>query len=159
MNGRERILALLDGQPVDRTPLMPITMMFAADHAGVSYGDYARDHRVLVDAQIATAEAYDFDFVSVISDPAREATDCGAEIQFFDDQPPAIIESDALLTEKNFLRTLTVPDPLGGGLWHGPAAKDRCCPTGWYPSGLWRPLGRRLYERAWHQWHHATGYL
>ena len=115
MNGRERILALLDGQPVDRTPLMPITMMYAADHAGVSYGDYAADHRVLVAAQIATAEAYDFDFVSVISDPAREAGDCGAEIEFFDDQPPAINESNALLTDKSALDTLEIPDPLGAG--------------------------------------------
>jgi MtaA/CmuA family methyltransferase len=115
MNGRERILALLDGQPVDRTPLMPITMMYAADHAGVSYGDYARDHRVLVAAQIATAETYDFDFVSVISDPAREAADCGAEIEFFDDQPPAINENNALLTDKSVLDSLDIPDPQGDG--------------------------------------------
>ncbi len=115
MNGRERILALLDGQPVDRTPLMPITMMFAADHAGVSYREYAGDHRVLVGAQIATAEAYDFDFVSVISDPAREAADCGADVEFFDDQPPAINESNALLTDKAVLDTLEIPDPLGDG--------------------------------------------
>jgi len=115
MNGRERILALLDGQAVDRTPLMPITMMFAADHAGVSYRDYAGDYRVLVGAQIATAEAYDFDFVSVISDPAREAADCGADVEFFDDQPPAINESNALLTDKVVLDTLGIPDPLGDG--------------------------------------------
>jgi MtaA/CmuA family methyltransferase len=115
MNGRQRILALLDGQPVDRTPLMPITMMFAADHVGVAYGDYAADHRVLVDAQIATAEAYEFDYVSVISDPAREAADCGAEIQFFDDQPPAIQEDNALLSDKSALDSLEIPDPLGKG--------------------------------------------
>ena len=28
MTGRERILAMLEGRPVDRLPLMPITMMF-----------------------------------------------------------------------------------------------------------------------------------
>ncbi len=115
MNGRERILALLDGRPVDRTPLMPITMMYAADHARVAYRDYAADHRVLVAAQIATAEAYDFDFVSVISDPAREAADCGAEIEFFDDQPPAINESNAVLADKSVLDALEIPDPLGDG--------------------------------------------
>ena len=31
MNSRERILAHLAGQPVDRLPLMPITMLFACD--------------------------------------------------------------------------------------------------------------------------------
>ncbi len=118
MNGRERVLAHLDNQRVDCLPLMPITMMFATDRIGKKYGEYARDYRVLVEGQLRTADEFGFDYVSCISDPAREATDCGAHIEFFDDQPPAIIESDALLTEKNFLRTLTVPDPLGGGRMH-----------------------------------------
>lgn len=118
MNGRERILAHFDNQPVDCLPLMPITMMFATDRIGRKYGEYARDYRVLVEGQLRTAEEFGFDYVSCISDPAREATDCGAHIEFFEDQPPAIIESDALLTEKNFLRTLTVPDPRGGGRMH-----------------------------------------
>ncbi len=118
MTGRECILAMLADQPVDSLPLMPITMMFAADHTGVSYGQYARDYRVLVEAQIATAEAYDFDYVSCISDPAREAADCGAAVKFFDDQPPAIDEAHALLADKSALRKLRIPDPLGGGRMH-----------------------------------------
>lgn len=115
MTGRERILARIDGLPVDRLPLMPITMMFAADTAGVPYGRYARDHRVLADAQCRTAETYDFDYVSCISDPAREAADCGARVVYFDDQPPALDEVDALLSDKRLLRSLQPPDPLAGG--------------------------------------------
>ena len=94
---------------------MPITMMLAADHIGVKYGPYARDHRVMAEAQLRVAEDYDFDFVSTISDPAREAHDCGAEIQFFDDQPPAIVEERALLAEKAKLKTLDIPDPARDG--------------------------------------------
>ena len=48
---------------------------------------------MLVEAQIRTAEDFDFDYVSCISDPAREAADCGAAVRFFDDQPPAIDEA------------------------------------------------------------------
>ncbi len=118
MNGRERILAQLDDQPIDQLPLMPITMMFAADRIGKKYGEYARDYRVLAEGQLRTAEEFGFDYVSCISDPAREATDCGAHIEFFEDQPPAVVESDALLTDKNILRTLALPDPLGGGRMH-----------------------------------------
>jgi MtaA/CmuA family methyltransferase len=114
MNGRERLLAMLDGQMPDSLPLMPITMMYAADHSQVKYGPYATDHRVLVDAQIAIAEHYDFDYVSCISDPAREATDCGAHVEFFDDQPPAIVETNALLADKQALATLEMPDPKSG---------------------------------------------
>ena len=115
MNSRERVEAMISGQPVDRLALMPITMMFAADTLGVKYRDYALDHRVMVAAQIATAEKYQFDYVSCISDPAREAADCGAAIQIFEDQPPGLDETRALLTDKTVLATLKAPDPLGGG--------------------------------------------
>ncbi|NLX99315.1 MAG: hypothetical protein GXY83_24525 [Rhodopirellula sp.] len=115
MNGYERISAAMAGRQVDCLPLMPITMMFAADQIGAAYGEYARDHRTLVEGQLRTAERFDFDFVSCISDPAREAADCGAKIQYFDDQPPAIDETQALLADKSRLVGVTVPDPLGGG--------------------------------------------
>jgi MtaA/CmuA family methyltransferase len=115
MNGRERVCAHLAGQPVDRLPLMPITMQYAGDLAGVKYRAYALDHRVLVDAQLRIAERFDFDYVSCISDPAREAADCGAQVEYFDDQPPAFIEDRARLTDKTALASLRIPDPLAGG--------------------------------------------
>ena len=111
MNGRERALALIDGNPVDRIPLMPITMMFAADQIGVKYGQYVTDYRVMVEAQLRTAERFDIDLVSTISDPAREAGDLGAKVRVFDDQPPAFVESDALIADKTVLSNLKVPDP------------------------------------------------
>ncbi len=115
MNGFERISATLEGRPTDTLAFMPITMMFAADRIGVPYGKYATDYRLLVEGQLATAEQFDFDYVSCISDPAREASDCGASIHFFDDQPPAVDESNALLHDKSRLKTLTVPDPCKPG--------------------------------------------
>jgi MtaA/CmuA family methyltransferase len=111
MNGRERILAHLAGEPVDSLPFMPVTMMFACDRIGARYGEYASDHRVMVEAQLRTAEEFDIDHVSAISDPAREAADCGAAIRYYPDQPPAVDEVNALLAEKERLRTLRVPDP------------------------------------------------
>jgi len=118
MNSRERVLAMIDRCPVDRIPFMPITMMFAADRIGVKYGQYVRDYRLLVEAQLHTAERFDIDQVSCISDPAREAADLGAEVRFFDDQPPAFDESQALLVDKKTLAGLKIPDPLGGGRMH-----------------------------------------
>lgn len=115
MNGRERILACIEGRPTDCLPCMPITMMFAGDLIGQPYAKYASDYRVLVEGQLRTAEQFDFDYVSSISDPAREAADCGATIEYFDDQPPAIVESQALLADKTRLASLQIPDPLSGG--------------------------------------------
>jgi MtaA/CmuA family methyltransferase len=111
MNGRDRILALLDSKPVDSLPFMPITMMFACDRGGAQYRDYATDYQVLVEAQIHTASEFDFDYVNTMSDPAGEAADCGAPVKFFPNQPPALDEANALLTDKGALRKLTVPDP------------------------------------------------
>ncbi len=112
MTGRERILAMLEGERVDSLPFMPITMMFATDRIGKPYRDYAADHRVLAEAQIHVANEFDFDFVSTISDPAREASDCGAAVEWFDNQPPAIDESHALLADTSALDALEIPDPL-----------------------------------------------
>ena len=93
MTGYERILAAFDGSARRLAAA-------DADHHDVrrrsdrrAVWQYAADHRVLVEAQIRTAEKFDFDYVSCISDPAREAADCGATIQYFDDQPPAIDET------------------------------------------------------------------
>jgi MtaA/CmuA family methyltransferase len=115
VTGKQRILAKLRGEPTDSLPLMPITMMFAADLAGARYLDYARDHRVLADAQAAVADRFGFDYVSAISDPAREASDLGATVEWFDNQPPAIVESRALLDEKSKLSNLRLPDPAAPG--------------------------------------------
>ena len=63
------------------------------------------------------AEEFGFDYVSAISDPAREASDLGGAVEWFDNQPPAIVESRALLEDKSRLKTLKLPD-------HGRAGAD-----------------------------------
>lgn len=113
MNGRERVLGMLEGKPIDCLPAMPITMMFATDQIGKKYRDYATDYRVLVEAQVRTAELFDFDHVSAIAE-TREAPDCGAAVEYFEDQPPSIVESQALLADKARLARLKLPDPLSG---------------------------------------------
>jgi MtaA/CmuA family methyltransferase len=115
MMGRERILAVLAGQMADHLPCMPITMMFAADILGVKYGQYVRDHRIMVDAQVKTAEMFGLDYVSAISDPAREASDLGANIQWYDDQPPAIIEDEALFVDKSSFAAVKALGVITGG--------------------------------------------
>ncbi len=115
MTGRERVLTAIEGGMPDRLPCMPITMMFAADQAGVKYSDYARDHRVLAEAQIRTAEQFDLDHVSAISDPAREAADYGARLTWFEDQPPDLCEADSLLAAKALLGRLPRLESVTGG--------------------------------------------
>ena len=113
MTSRERVFAVLNGQQPDHRPYMPITMMFAADVLGVKYVQSILDHRIMADAQIKTAEIFGFDHVSTIA-PTSEAVDLGAKFQWFDDQPPGIIEQKALLTDKSQLARLPSPDSVFG---------------------------------------------
>lgn len=115
MNGRERVLGFLDGNPTDCLPCLPITMQYAAERIGVQYKDYATDYRVLVEGQIAIAEEFGFDYVNTMSDPACEAADCGAAVKFYPDQPPALDEMHALLQDKSTLARLKQPDPTAPG--------------------------------------------
>jgi MtaA/CmuA family methyltransferase len=110
MNSRERVFSLLEGRPTDHLAFMPITMMFAARHIGEKYGRYALDHRIMAEAQLRTAADFGFDHVSGITE-TREAPDCGAKVQLFEDQPWAMNESNALLVEKSDLARLESPDP------------------------------------------------
>jgi MtaA/CmuA family methyltransferase len=93
-------------------------MMFACDQLGARYGDYCTDYRVLVEAQVLTAQTFGLDYVNTMSDPAREAADCGAMVQYFDEQPVALLEDQALLADKARLLSLSVPDPLLGKRMH-----------------------------------------
>ena len=115
MKPRERVLNLLAGQPVDRPPAMPITMMWAADLVGAKYHDYATRAEIQAAGQCAAARQFGFDHVSVISDPCCEAADLGAEIFYPPDGPPAIIEEKALLENAAALSSLRVADPHRAG--------------------------------------------
>jgi len=115
MTSRERVLAVLATQPVDRPPAMPITMMWAADLIGAKYHDYATRAEVQARAQVIAAQQFGFDHVSVISDPCCEAADLGAAIFYPPDAPPAIIEERALLAAPATLQQLRIPDPHRAG--------------------------------------------
>ena len=97
MTGRERILGTIRGEAVDSLPFIPISMMIAADEIGVPYGRYVAEPELHAKGQIAFAGRWDVDHVSAIAHPATEAADCGARIIYYDDQPPAIDEANALL--------------------------------------------------------------
>jgi len=114
MKRQDILKAMVKGEPVVRTLCLPITMMFAADYAGHSYRDYATKASVQAESQAHLAEAFELDHVGVLSDPAVEASDWGATITYFDEQPPAIDERMPLIKETEDLGKLTSPDPATG---------------------------------------------
>lgn len=117
MNGLERIRAVVVGQPCDRPPVTPIGMMFSAHYSGVPFGQYCLDGAKMAACQIRMMRDFGTDFVLLCSDPAREVVDMAGEesVQWFDDQPPAIIEEKAALKDKTALRRLRKPEPTRRG--------------------------------------------
>ncbi len=118
MTPLERMHNTFAGRPVDRLPVHPIVMTLASRLAGISYRSYLTDYRRLVEAQLRAMDEFEVDVATLCSDPCREAADCGAEVRWFEDQPPAHSTRDALLRDKRALATLKQPDPLGGGRMH-----------------------------------------
>jgi MtaA/CmuA family methyltransferase len=88
MNGLERTLAFLAGQPVDRPPVHPILMRWAARHAGVKFRDFCLDPVAKTSAAIRCAEDFDLDWVTVLSDPWTEASAFGIELEYPEDNLP-----------------------------------------------------------------------
>ena len=105
---------MIEGRPTDCLPAMPITMTFASKWIGVNYRDYCTNYQVHAEGQVRVATDFDIDYVSAISDPAVESTDCGAHTVWYDDDPPANNESEALLRDKTTLDTLAIPEITAG---------------------------------------------
>lgn len=88
MNPLERVRRRLRGEAVDRPPNLDIYMQRAAHHVGQPLSRYYLDHRVLVEANLAVLEAFDLDIVQAISDPYREASDLGLDVEWPEDGLP-----------------------------------------------------------------------
>ena len=82
MTPKERLHAALSGQAVDRTPLTPIFMAWAAHAVGHTYRDYYLDHHVMVKAQLAVTQRFGLDQISSISDPWRESSAFGMQLDY-----------------------------------------------------------------------------
>jgi uroporphyrinogen-III decarboxylase len=81
----ERVRRRLRGEAVDRPPNFDIYMQRAAHQVGRPLSRYYLDHRVLVEANLAVLEAFDLDIVQAISDPYREASDLGLDVEWPED--------------------------------------------------------------------------
>jgi uroporphyrinogen decarboxylase len=88
MTSLERTLRFIRNQPVDRRPVHPIIMRWAARYARVPYRDFCLDHRVKCDAMIQCADDFDLDWVTVMSDPYAEAEAFGIQVEYPENDLP-----------------------------------------------------------------------
>ena len=77
MNGRERCLAAIRGEPVDRVPVFPLLMFFSADRAGITYREYATSGPATAASQLLVRERFPVDAITACSDAFRVSADLG----------------------------------------------------------------------------------
>ncbi len=109
MSSKERYMAVVRGEECDLLPRVPILMAFAAKYIGSNYGAFAADYGVLVEANTRYVQDFGFDQVSAISDPYRETTGFGGEVEFVPDGVPRLLAPP--LQDVKDLTVLKSPDP------------------------------------------------
>jgi len=87
MNGYERTMAALRGEPHDRTPVMLHNFMMAAREINVSMRQFREDPKLIAQAFIHAVEKYDYDAILVDVDTVTLAGSLGVPVDFPDDEP------------------------------------------------------------------------
>jgi MtaA/CmuA family methyltransferase len=112
MNSYQRVMNMAAGLPVDHTPAQPIFMRYIARMIDVHYRDFCLVPKVKVEGNLRLAERFGVDAVTVMSDAYAEAFDHGAELVWFADKPPAVIQP-VLLEKEDLKATRLLPPSLG----------------------------------------------
>lgn len=139
MDSRERFSRALRGEPVDRVPLFPLLMFFAADRAGLQYRSYATNGRALAEAQLQMLDRFGLDAITACSDAFRLSADLGGEMLYPEDRTPSL--AHPLVRNEPDLVRLRRPDPTRAGSRMNDrieavgemvrGAGERCIVAGW----------------------------
>ncbi|MBN2774264.1 MAG: hypothetical protein JXR31_08445 [Prolixibacteraceae bacterium] len=86
----------------------PILMYFAANFIGKTYGEFASDYRVLVEANLRCMDEFGLDMLGLISDPYRETSAFGASIKFIPNGIPRCL--NLIIHSMDDVKKLKNPD-------------------------------------------------
>lgn len=87
MNGYERIMAALKGQPHDRIPVMLHNFMVAAAEMNISMREYRENPRTIANVFIHAVEKYNYDGILVDIDTVTLAGSLGVPVDFPEHEP------------------------------------------------------------------------
>ena len=113
MTGKQRVIAAMTSQPVDRLPVMPIVHTALARIAGESLGRYFTDAQAMADVIVRGFEQFGFDGVQLSLGVTGEAQALGAKVE----QPPegAPMLREHILADMSRLDSLRTIDPAHAG--------------------------------------------
>ena len=109
MTSKQRCLAAIHGEPVDRVPVFPLLMFFAQKRIGVTYREFATNGHAMAEAQLNMRASFGVDAISSCSDAFRIAADLGGEMVYPEETPPHLAQP--LVRTRVDLTRLGRPDP------------------------------------------------
>lgn len=109
MTSKERCLAAINGQPVDRKPVFPLLMFLAADRAKISYKEFAGNGSAMAQAQIKMFDTFNIDAITACSDAFRISADLAPEKMVYPQDQPPHLDSPIIKTAQD-LAALSKPD-------------------------------------------------
>ena len=112
MTGRERVTQAILRQPTDRIPWVPFIGCHAAQLIGASAQEYLKSEDLIVQGQQAAIDRYRPDGIPVTFDLQIEAEVLGCDLNWADDNPPAVCKHP--LANGMTLDDLSLPRPDEG---------------------------------------------
>jgi MtaA/CmuA family methyltransferase len=144
MTKSEALRSLLTSgkNPPDRIIFHPILMQFAARHYQSTYTEFMTDYRVLVEANIHCLKKFDIDAIGLISDPYRETSAFGANVEFSGNRSPycapivSSIEDIERLNNPNIHKADRTADRLKAAEYYRQLLGDSVPIVGWIEGPL-----------------------
>lgn len=116
MTNRERITALLKGEPVDRVPFYPFILGFSARNVGMPLAAIYRDPEKSFAAQLGTQEQYGFDWGPVYGYASYGTWEFGGQAKMPEgDYEQAPTHSEFPVQTEEDVDRLTLPDVRTAG--------------------------------------------
>lgn len=109
MNSLQRILAAVKGEPVDRTPVLPVMLMQGARELGMPLEQYFGRPTRLAEGQLRLLERFGHDGVFAFPHIVQDVLPWGSSLTFHEDGPPSV----AKMVIRNFedILDLKAPNP------------------------------------------------
>ena len=112
MNGKERIIKLLNKECIDRVPWVPFAGVHAGKLKGYTANEVLHDKDKLVESLLEVKKIYQPDGMPVVFDLQIEAEILGCDLLWADDNPPSVSSHPLAADQGN---TLQMPYPVKEG--------------------------------------------
>lgn len=111
MTPKERMGAFLTGQPMDRVPVIPLILNYAARVAGMTVREHCRDGEKMGRAHVAAYRRFHQDMITVFTDTAVIAEAMGTKLHYSEDAPARV--DVPIVQEPTDVDRLLSPEPTG----------------------------------------------